>query len=92
MFAALSMADGDLATRALDKSFGFSAGDKADGDGDVDVQGGEAREAMRGKILRTVQACREVLEREPPERMDEYWGTVSSLSPTPPLVRLSCRV
>lgn len=79
MFAALSMADGDLATRALDRSFGFSAGD-------VDVEGGEAREAMRGKILRTVQGCREMLEREPPERMDEYWGTVSFLALQPRLL------
>lgn len=85
MFAALSMADADLATRALDRSFGFSAGAGADGDGDVDVEGAEAREAMRGKILGTVQGCREMLEKEPPERMEEYWGTVSTTTSFPPI-------
>ena len=90
MFAALSMADADLATRALDKSFGFSAGDKGDGDGDIDVEGAEAREAMRGKILGTIQGCREMLEKEPPERMDEYWGTVSTTTLSSPFPTFPC--
>lgn len=63
MFASLSMADPDLATRTLERTFGFSSS--------TDEPGASAR----GRILRVVEACREMLEAEPPERLDEYWGT-----------------
>lgn len=39
---------------------------------------------MREKIMRTIESCRSMLEKEPPQRMKEYWETpelVKSLKP-----------
>lgn len=38
---------------------------------------------MREKIMRTIESCRSMLEKEPPQRMKEYWETVS-----PGIIRL----
>lgn len=32
---------------------------------------------MREKIMRTIESCQSMLEKEPPQRMKEYWETVS---------------
>ena len=81
MFAALSMADSDLAGRTLERTFGFSSSTNGQG-GDAEMEG--AHETIRGRIIRTIEGCREMLEMEPPERMDEYWASVRfpSLLPT----------
>lgn len=42
----------------------------------------KAHSDMREKILDTVGACRKMLEEEPPERMETYWGEVCSLGPS----------
>ena len=42
---------------------------------------------QREKILAALQACREMLEEEPPERMTEYWGNVSKSSASLPSIR-----
>jgi hypothetical protein len=34
---------------------------------------------MRDKVMGAIEACRDLLAAEPPERMTEYWGTVSGL-------------
>lgn len=34
-------------------------------------------DAIRVKTIATVQACKEMLAQEPPERMTDFWGTVS---------------
>ena len=78
MFAALSMADQELAGRMLERTFGFETSTGGEG-GDATMDG--AHDEVRGKILRTIESCREMLEAEPPERMDEFWGTVSFYSP-----------
>ena len=82
MFAALSMADQELAGRMLERTFGFETSTGGEG-GDATMDG--AHDEVRGKILRTIESCREMLEAEPPERMDEFWGTVSRTSPSPKL-------
>lgn len=76
MFAALSMADPDLAGRTLERTFGFSSSTGGQG-ADAEMEG--AHETVRGKIIRTIESCRAMLETEPPERMDEYWASVRPL-------------
>lgn len=34
-------------------------------------------QAVKEKTVSTVMACREMLSQEPPERMNNFWGTVS---------------
>lgn len=36
-----------------------------------------AHTTLRNKIFTALEACRKLLEEEPPERMADYWGTVS---------------
>ncbi|KAJ2966552.1 hypothetical protein NQ176_g10097 [Zarea fungicola] len=36
-----------------------------------------ANTTLRNKIFTALEACRRLLEEEPPERMADYWGTVS---------------
>ena len=41
-----------------------------------------ASETAHDKVWSVVEQCREVLEEEPPERLTDYWGTVSKNFPT----------
>lgn len=61
MLAALSMADRTLAERLVQGTF---------------PPHHAATDQLRDKVMATIEACREMLATEPPERMSEYWGTV----------------
>jgi len=81
MFAALLMADPELAERFIQRSFDFTATQtSANGKTESPVKPDtEALEALQRKIVQTIKSCRELLETEPPEKMDNYWGTVCLL-------------
>jgi cyclin H len=66
------MADYDIAKRLLENSFQIAAGN---------VPSGKRRQLdeLQEKILATIEACRELLETEPPERQQEWWETVRLL-------------
>ncbi|KAL6856358.1 cyclin-like protein [Trichoderma novae-zelandiae] len=52
--------------------------------GDEDSQHVTSHAEMRDKIIKTIESCRAMLEKEPPQRMKEYWETpelVKSLKP-----------
>ena len=68
MMAALQMADAEMVEMLVP---GAPSGE----DGAHDRIG--AHTAIRDKIFATIEACRAMLEEEPPERMAEYWETVS---------------
>ncbi|KAI0017819.1 cyclin ccl1 [Xylariomycetidae sp. FL0641] len=42
-------------------------------------------EAAKDKVMAVIQSCREMLEKEPPERMANYWGTPESNKSVKPL-------
>lgn len=71
MLAALSLADRGLAEKLVQSAFG-SVQNGTSNDGEKDL----ARHDIRDKVMGTIEACRELLATEPPERLDEYWGTV----------------
>lgn len=76
MFAALLMADRELAQRFIQQSFDYSIENAANTNNVMKPSEG-AMEALQRKIVKTIESCRELLETEPPERMDNYWSTVS---------------
>lgn len=95
MLAALSIADHTLCERLIQDTFphhppidsGTStpAGD-ANGRADAPRNNNALimGTAIKKKIIDTVQACKEMLLQEPPERMTEFWGTVSQDQHPPP--------
>jgi len=80
MLAALSLADRGLADRLVHDT--FRRGGAADGGKEnrraADERAKVVTAEIRDKVLATVEACRAMLAKEPPERMTEYWGTVRS--------------
>ncbi|TDZ35584.1 Cyclin CCL1 [Colletotrichum spinosum] len=79
MLAALSLADRGLAERLVQGAFGASRnGEQADPTPKSD---------LRDKVLGTIESCRELLATEPPERLEEYWGTLESTKLIKPLLR-----
>ncbi|TQV91539.1 Cyclin-related protein [Cordyceps javanica] len=44
-----------------------------------------AQTALRDKIFQALEACRKMLEEEPPERMTDYWGTPETVKSMKPL-------
>lgn len=90
MLAALSLADRGLAERIVQETFRHGGTDGAsarNGDSKESRKAAEERAKVvtaeiRDKVLATVEACREMLAKEPPERMTEYWGTVRSFPAT----------
>lgn len=73
MLAALSMADHDLFERLIAAMFPHQP------NGDSNAYKVEAlSQAIKEKTVSTVMACKEMLNQEPPERMTNFWGTVSS--------------
>ncbi|KXH35729.1 cyclin ccl1 [Colletotrichum simmondsii] len=82
MLAALSLADRGLAEKLVQSAFG-SAQNGTSNDGEKDL----ARHDIRDKVMGTIEACRELLATEPPERLDEYWGTVEATKVIKPLIR-----
>ena len=79
MMAALLMADSGLVDILLPQP---AQPTPAEADRDFG-----ANTDQREKILAALQACREMLEEEPPERMTEYWGNVSKCSASLPSIR-----
>lgn len=97
MLAALSLADQELAERVVHETFHHPAppsegagGQPRESRKGASAAGERARllgAEMRDRVLEAVRACREVLAREPPERMTSYWGTPESHQITRPLLR-----
>lgn len=91
MLAALSIADESLFERMMDATFP----QRPPADSATDTPGSRANgqaglpqigtlvigQVVKDKTVATVQACKEMLLQEPPERMTEFWGTVSSRDP-----------
>ena len=87
MLAALSLVDRGLVDRLISESFPHrppaSAVDGDTGSKDKDSRRGPSAEAkayaitveIRDKVLATIEACREMLAKEPPERRS-YWHEV----------------
>jgi cyclin H len=97
MLGALSLADRGLAETLLHETFQHvhppSQPNSRATHWQID-DGGEGKEyynsrdkaAISGadvgvRVMNTIEACREMLAREPPERLTEYWGTVSHEPP-----------
>lgn len=72
MLATLSMADHDLFERLIQAMFPHHP------NGDLNSQKAEVlSQVIKDKTVSTVMACKEMLSQEPPERMTNFWGTVS---------------
>lgn len=92
MLAALSIADHGLFERILEATFPQHLPDSgtstpgANGRADPRSNALIIGHAIKKKTADAVLACKEMLLREPPERMTEFWGTVSlsTAKPTPP--------
>lgn len=103
MLAALSLADRGLAERLISDTFHYVAPPESSGPGTPMETGdappparrenkGEDRATiigahLRDKVLGTIEACRDMLSKELPERR-EHWTNASSPSYTEP--RISC--
>lgn len=104
MLAALSSADHGLFERMMDATFpmpnlpdGMSTpdanGNPGDNNNNMNININNALvfgQAIKKKTVDTVMACKKMLLTEPPERMAEFWGTVSlptapQIQPPPPL-------
>ncbi|RYP58157.1 hypothetical protein DL770_010499 [Monosporascus sp. CRB-9-2] len=44
-------------------------------------------EAAKERILNVIESCRDILKREPPEKMGNYWGTPESNAVIKPLIK-----
>ncbi|OLN89655.1 Cyclin CCL1 [Colletotrichum chlorophyti] len=82
MLAALSLADRGLAEKLIHGAFS-----PAQNGGDGQAHSSESRQDLRDKVMATIEACRELLATEPPERLDEYWGTPECTKLMKPLLR-----
>lgn len=72
MLATLSLADHELFERLIQAMFPqYPSGDPNAHKAEVLSQ------AIKEKTVSTVMACKDVLSQEPPERMTNFWGTVS---------------
>ena len=103
MLAALSLADRGLADRVVHETFhhpsltstdhdaGHQTKDSNRNRGTTAAAAAAARAALgaeaRDRVLDVVAACRDVLAREPPERMAGFWGTPDSNQIARPLLR-----
>lgn len=84
MLAALSMADHGLFERMIESTFSTPPEHLLPADAPKNIK--LIGQAVRDKTVATVMACKGMLMEEPPERMTEFWGTVSrspSLLPPP---------
>ena len=73
MLAALSTADQGLANAFVDQAFGTVLQD--------------SEFPLKTKLLAVVSECRRMLDEEPTERFNEYWGTPSANNDFKLLVR-----
>lgn len=76
MLAALSIADHNLFERMVELIFARAGGDLNSHQAEAMTQ------VIKGKTISTVLACKEMLMQEPPERLSDFYGTVSP--PHPP--------
>jgi len=91
MLAALSLADRGLLERIMQETFrpaqqgGESGGStpaqgSGNGTGKSNTAAANKEQAngadIRDKVLGAIEACREMLAAEPPERFTQYWGSV----------------
>lgn len=81
MMASLQMVDPELVDMLVPGSSGNHGADGGKGD----TVG--AHTDMREKIFTAIESCRAMLEEEPPQRMTEYWETVSTMHSPCPLMR-----
>ena len=100
MLAALSIVDHDLVERLMQETFprASSSADISNGDGvleDRDSRKSQIAEEkaravgaqVRDKVMKSIEACREMLAKEPPERRT-YWHEVMRLQfPSPSRAR-----
>lgn len=71
MLAALSIADHDLFERMVELIFAKAGGDLTSNQAEAMAQ------VVKAKTISTVLACKEMLMQEPPERLSDFYGTVS---------------
>lgn len=89
MLAALSIADPDLAERILESTFSSLPQGTGGPNGANGQHTPQEIERIIGlqikkKTVETVKACKDMLLKEPLERFDGYWTTVSISKPTTP--------
>ncbi|ROT34493.1 cyclin ccl1 [Sodiomyces alkalinus F11] len=89
MLAALSLADRGLAERIINSAFAPTRREEAGRNADA-----TATEMMhptsseiKEKVTAAIEACRDMLATEPPERMETYWGKAESLKLIRPLLK-----
>ncbi|PKS11083.1 hypothetical protein jhhlp_002844 [Lomentospora prolificans] len=88
MFAAFLMVDRELAQQFIQRSFDYSLENAANAKNGTGVKpDSDAIQALQRKIVQTIESCRELLETEPPERMDSYWDTPGAREDIRPLVK-----
>lgn len=75
MLAALSLADRELAERIINNAFTPTQKDGT-GPNTATTELPSTASEMKEKVTITIEACRDMLATEPPERMETYWGTV----------------
>lgn len=90
MLAALSIADPDLAERIIESTFSSLPQGASGPYGANGKHTPQEIERMIGlqikkKTMETVQACKDMLLKEPLERFDGYWTTVC-ISTLPPIL------
>ncbi|KAL2754144.1 hypothetical protein ACRALDRAFT_1063077 [Sodiomyces alcalophilus JCM 7366] len=87
MLAALSLADRELAERIINNAFAPTQRDGAGSHAETTAELSSTMSEMKEKVTTTIEACRDMLATEPPERMETYWGTPESLKLVRPLLR-----
>ncbi|TQN65271.1 Cyclin CCL1 [Colletotrichum shisoi] len=83
MLAALSLADRGLTERLVQGVFAPNQNPTSNENGTDSTPPHD----LRDKVMGAIEACREMLATEPPERLDEYWGTPESTKLIKPLLR-----
>lgn len=93
MLAALSIADHSLFERLMDATFPRHLPDSGTSTPGANGRQADPRksalvmgQAIKKKTVDMVQACQEMLLQEPPERLANFWGTVSRAPPPPQLL------
>jgi cyclin H len=96
MLAALSLADRDLADRVINETFhhhqpphptDHNTTSKSKPLSTTTTRLPLLSAETRDRVTQTIHSCRDVLAREPPERLAAYWSTPESTQITKPLLR-----
>ncbi|KAB5576130.1 cyclin ccl1 [Coniochaeta sp. 2T2.1] len=96
MLAALSLADQDLADRVLHETFHrhpqTEQKSNKSSNSSTSASTSEQRAALissevRARVAEAVNACRDLLAKEPPERLTSYWDTPESNNIIKPLLK-----